>query len=112
MGQPFDAGRHLRPSGQLSSANEFVVGGDIGRHSHLGEALEHDQRVVRPSAQSLSASEQTHQGRILRRTGLYRSPRQVVKRFVVATIGGRERQPAAVMPLGAAEVSSGLELGR
>ena len=106
MGQPFDAGRHLRPPGQLSRADEFIAGGDVGRHSHVGEALEHDQRVVRPSAQRLRASEQKHQGRILRRTGLYRPPRQVVERFVVAAIGCRERQPAAVVPLRAAEVSS------
>ena len=98
--------------GSCRVRSEFVVGCDIRRHSHLGEALEHDQRVVRAAAQRLSASEQKHQRRILRRTGLYRPPRQVVKGFVVAAIGRRERQLAAVVPLGAAEVSGWLELGR
>ena len=112
MGQPFDQGQHFRPSGQLSCACEFVVGDGIGRHAHLGEPLEHDQRVVRAAAQRLSASEQKHQGRILRRTRLYRSPGQVVKSFIVAAGGRRERHQAALVPLRAAEVSSRLEPGR
>ena len=106
--RPFDAGCHLRPSGQLPRAREVVVGCDIGRHAHLGEALQHDQRVVRAAAQRLSASEQKHQRRILWWTGLHGPPRQVVKGFVVAAIGRRERQLAAVVPLRAAEVSSWL----
>ena len=112
MDQPFDAGRHLRPSWQLPRANEVVVGCNIRRHAHVGEALEHDQRVVRTAAQRLSACEQKHQRRIVRRAGLDRSPRQIVKRFIVAAGGRRERQQAAVMPLRAAEVASRLELGR
>ena len=71
-----------------------------------GEALQHDQRVMRAAAQCLSASEQEHQGRILRRAGLDRSPRQVVEPFIVAPVGGRERQLTTVVPLRAAEVSS------
>jgi len=112
MGQPFDKGRYFRPTRQLSGEYEFVVGGDIGRHAHLGEALEHDQRVVRAAAQRLSASEEKHQGRIFRWTGLHGSPCQVMKRFIIAASGRRERQQAAVMPLRAAEVSRWLELGR
>ena len=38
-----------------------------GHYAHLGEALEHDERVVRAATQRLSASEQIHQRRILRR---------------------------------------------
>ena len=106
MAQAFDAGRDLRPPGQLPRANEVVVGCCIRRHSHLGEPLEHDQRVMRAAAQSLSASEQIHQRRILRRTGLDRSPRQVVKNLVLATIRCGKGQLAAVAPLRAAEVSS------
>jgi len=112
MGQPFDKGRHFGPTRQLSCVYEFIVGGDIGRHAHLGEALKHDQRVVRAAAQRLRASEEEHQGRIPGWTGLYRSPCQVMKRFIVATSGRRERHQAAVMPLRAAEVSRRLELGR
>jgi hypothetical protein len=108
----FDKRRHFGPPGQLSGTCELVVGGNIGGHAHLGEALEHDQRVMRAAAQRLSASEQKHQGRILRWAGLYRSPRQVVERFIVAAGGRRERHQPAVVPLLAAEVSSRLEPGR
>jgi hypothetical protein len=106
MSQPLDQRGHFRPPGQLSRANEFLVVRHIGRHSHLGEALEHDQRVVRTAAQRLRTSEQEHERRILWRSGLHRPPREVVKSFVVAAIRRRERQPATVVPLRAAEVSS------
>ena len=105
MAQAFDAGRDLRPPGQLPRANEVVVGCCIRRHSHLGEPLEHDQRVMRAAAQSLSASEQIHQRRVLGWTGLYGPPRQVVKGFVVAAICRGKRKLAAVAPLRAADVS-------
>jgi hypothetical protein len=91
MGQPLDKARYFRPTRQLSGKYEVVVGGDIRGHAHLGKALEHDQCVVRAAAQRLSASEEKHQGRILRRTGLHGSPCQIMERFVVAASGRRER---------------------
>jgi hypothetical protein len=105
MAQAFDAGRQVRPSGQLPRANEVVIGGCIGSDAHLGKTLEHDQRVVRATAQRLSASEQIHQGRIVAWTSLHGAPRQVVKGFVFAAICRGERQLAALVPLSAAEVS-------
>ena len=112
MAQAFDARRDVRPPRQLSRTNEVVIGCCVRGHSHLSKPLEHDQRVVRAAAQRLRASEQKHQCRIFRRTGLYRSPRQVVKRFVVAAICRGECQLAAVAPLRAPEVASGLDRGQ
>ena len=91
MGQPLDKGRYFRPTRQLSGECEVVVVGDIRGHAHLGQALEHDQRVVGAAAQRLSPSEEKHQGRILRRTGLYGSPCQIMECFVIAASGRRER---------------------
>jgi hypothetical protein len=112
MLQLFDAGFQLRPPGQLPRASEVVVDCCIGRHSHLGQTLEHYQRVVGPAAERLSPRQQKHQRRILGRTRLHRPPRQIVKGFVVAAICRRERHLAAGVPLLAAEVSSRLEPGR
>ena len=112
MAQAFDEDRYLQPPGQLPRANEVIVGCCIGRHSHLGEPLEHDQGVMRAAAQSLRAGEQVHQRWILGRTGLYRPPCQIVKGFVVAAICRGKRQLAAVAPLRAAEVPNWLEHGR
>ena len=105
MAQAFDAGQQVRPPGQLPRASEVVIGGCIGSDAHLGETLEHDQRVVRAAAQRLSASEQIHQRRIVAWTSLHGAPRQVVKGFVFAAICRGERQLAALVPLRAAEVS-------
>jgi hypothetical protein len=105
VAQAFDASQQIRPPGQLPRANEVVIAGGIGSDAHLGETLEHDQRVVRATAQRLSASEQIHQGRIVAWTSLHAPPRQVVKGFVFAAICGGERQLAALVPFIAAEVS-------
>jgi hypothetical protein len=59
---------------------------------------------VRPATQRVRAREQIPQRRIFRRAGLDRPPRQVVKDFVLATIGCRKGALPAVVPLGAAGV--------
>ena len=67
---------------------------------------------MRAVTQRLRAREQIHQRRILRRTGLDRPPRQVVKGFVLAAIRCGKGHLAAVAPLRAAEVSRRLGRGR
>jgi hypothetical protein len=105
MAQASDASQQVRPPGQLPRENEVVIGGCIGSDAHLGETLEHDQRVMRAAAQRLGASKQIHQGRLVTWTSLHGAPRQVVKGFVLAAIRRGERQLAALVPFSAAEVS-------
>ena len=100
-----NAGGDFWPARELPGASEVVVGVRIRRDPQIRKALEHDQRVVRPAAQRLRAREQKHQRQIVRRTDLNRSPRQVVKGFVLAAIRCREGQLTAVAPLRAAAVS-------
>jgi len=111
MTDAMHAGGDVWPARELPGAPEVVVRVRIRRDSQIRKALEHDQRVVRPATQGLSASEQRHQRRIVRRTDLDRSPRQVVKGFVLASIRCREGQLTAVAPLRAAAVSRWLVHG-
>ena len=105
MTDAMHAGGDFWPARELAGAPEVVVGRRIRRDSHFRQALEHDQRVVRAAAQGLGAREQIHQRGIVRWPDLDRSPREVVKGFVLATIRCREGQLTAVAPLRAAAVS-------
>ena len=100
-----DAGGDFYPVRELAGALEVVVRLRVRRNSHVREPLEHDERVVRAAAQRLRAREQIHQRGIVRRPDLHRSPREVVKSFVLAPIRCRKGQLATIAPLGAAAVS-------
>src|SRR5262245_30474962 len=63
---------------------------------------------MRTAAQRLGASEQIHQRRVLSRTGLHRTPGEIVKRLVVTALRGGERLLAAVARVGACRASRGL----
>ena len=102
----------LPASPKLPRANEIIVGSRIRCDAHVGQALKHDERVVRASAQRLSASEQIHQRRILLRTGLDCPPRQVVEGLILATLRCGEGQLAAGAPFRAIAVSRWLQRGR
>ena len=111
MSDAMHAGGDVWPARELPGAPEVVVRVRIPRDPQIRKALEHDQRVVRAAAQRLRASEQIHQRRIVRRTDLDRSPREVVKGFVLAAIRCREGQLTAVAPLRTAAVSRRLVQG-
>ena len=106
-----DAGCDVLPTRELARALEVVVRLRVRRNSHVRKALKHYQRIVRAAAQRLGAREQIHQRGIVRRPELDRSPREVVKGFVLATIRCREGQLTAVAPLRAAAVSRWLVHG-
>jgi len=111
MIQASDPIRHVRPARQLPRQFEIFVGIAIGRHAHLGETLEHDQRIMRPAAERLCAREQIHQRRIFRRTGLDGAPCEVVKRLIVAAIRRGKRELATVAPFTTAAISRRLSRG-
>ena len=110
MNELLDSRRDVGPTGKLSRAREIVVGQRVRRDAHPGEAIEHDQRVVRPSAERLRARQQGHERGIARRACLHRTPREIVERWVVTAIGRGKRQLAAIVPLRA--ISGGSRLHR
>jgi hypothetical protein len=61
--------------------------------------LQHHERVVRPSTQTLGAREQIHQLRIVFRPGLDGPPGEIVKPLEVLTRGSLIRELTAVPPL-------------
>jgi hypothetical protein len=78
----------------------------------LRQPIEHHEGVVRPPAERLRAREDDHQRRILGWTGLQRAPGEIVKRFVLSPVGGRQRHRAAFVPLTAAGIAMGLQADR
>jgi hypothetical protein len=94
-----DARRDRRPPWQLPRASERVVSFRVNGDAHGGEALEHDERVVRPAAQRLRACEHRHERRVVPRSELNRAPGEIVKGLVLAAIRRVERQLTALAPL-------------
>jgi hypothetical protein len=78
------------------------MGAGIGDHTQFCQAPEHHERVVRTSAQALSASQLVHQVWVSRRASLHGAPRKVVENLVVTARGSLEGLLSAISPIGAA----------
>ena len=88
----------LRPAGQCTHALEIVARRGVGRHAKPRQAIEHDEGIAGPSAQALRPRQHPHEIRIVARPLLHGSPRQIVKRLIVVSIGRLERLLTALLP--------------
>jgi hypothetical protein len=77
---------------------KLIVRRQVGGNPHFCQSTEHDQRIMRTSAEALRASQQEHQVRVAGRAGLDGLPREIVEAFVVAAGIGIERELAALAP--------------
>ena len=70
-------------------------------NAHVGQSLQHHERVVRSTAQHLRPREQVHQPGIVPGPGLKGTPGEIVEAFVLAPRGCVERQLSALLPVAA-----------
>jgi len=87
------------PFRQAAHALEVRACRGGGHEPGGGQPVEHDERVVRASAQALGTSKEEHQLGTARRAFLHGAPRQVVKALVFVTRRGVERLLAAFLPV-------------
>ena len=97
----------LGPFRQAAHALEVRACRGGGHEPGGGQPVEHDERVVRASAQALGTSKEEHQLGTARRAFLHGAPRQVVKALVFVTRRGVERLLAAFLPVLALRLQRG-----
>ena len=90
---------HIGPLRQPAHRRELLLAGRIGRDAAIGQAQQHDQRIVRAPAQALRAREQVHQGCILLRPLLDGTPGEIVKGFVLTLCRRFEGELVAFTPV-------------
>jgi hypothetical protein len=101
-----DESFHGRPAGERPDYLKLVARRDVGGHAHFCQATEHDQRIMRASAEALRARQQEHQVRVAGWPGLDGLPGKIVEALVVAADKGVERKLAAVAPVSALDALS------
>ena len=87
------------PTRHLSHAAEVGEGFRLRvENAAIGKAPQHDQCIVRASAERLRPRQHEHQVGIIWLTGLHGSPGERVKGFEIFARGGVQRQLLAVSP--------------
>jgi hypothetical protein len=96
---------------QPAHGREFLVAGRVGRDAAIGQAQQHDERVVRPATQALRAREHVHQRRIVLRALLDGTPREIVKCLVFTLRRRLQGALVAFAPITTVSTALGADLG-
>ena len=87
------------PPGQLAGARERLIRKRAGNGRIRRQPVQHDQRIVRTSAQNLRAREEKLQREIVPWTDLHRAPSEIVKAFVVVCLFSFDGAGLTVVPV-------------